>query len=990
MTDQPQHAADHADQRTDRDLPRPKAPPPCTFATLVDREQERAALSSLVRGTRAGGAAIALLEGPVGSGKSRLLRSLTAEARLNGIRVLEARCDALERDFPFGAVRRLFEPLLASADPQQRARLLSGNARAARQALGSEALHGSMMDLAEDVSFAVLHGLYWFTSHLAEQGPLVIAVDDAHCADLASLRFLVHLARRLEGLPVLLAVSQRTGDRATGAALLDDLAAQPLCRVIRPRPLTHDGIAELVQEVLGRTSDEAFHAACLAATGGNPFLVHALLAALRLHGEPPTVESLERISAHDSSLFAEPMLRVLRQQPPAAMAAARAMAVLGDGSPAESCARLAGLDVATLVPALRTLGSLGLLTGTEDGRTWSFNHGIVREVILADMPSAERAESHRRAARLLLDDGARAEQVAAHLLMTELPATGEWAVTVLREAAREASFRSAPALAVDLLRHCLPDEVDPAADAALLVELGLAEAAVDTHASVRHLQLALEHVHEPLPRFFVLSSLSSGLVRSGQAAQAVRLLAEQTPTVRDATGDLSRLLEGQRLLAAYEDLPSYRDILGESSFGLELPGHTPGERGLLAARAGVVVVRGDRAAEAAAAAGRVLRRGESAADSPFFLASAATVLLYADRPDEADAAYRRIMGSADQDHSTLSYSVCSGLRSEAAYRLGALPEALDATRTALDLAPPGTSGMAQLLPASTRIHVLLEYGDLAGAEAVAAQRFAKAAADTWRWNEYLAARGRLRLAQGEPEAALADLLECGRRQVQWARTSPAVSSWWVWAARAHLALGNGGRARALAEEAVFRARRGDLPYALGAGLSLLAQTETGAKAGAKAGAETGVRRLALLEEALAMLEDSPARLELTRVLIAQGAALHESGRTEAAREVLRRGLESAYALGARVLRAQAHHALLATGARPRRPMSSGLASLTPSEAQVARLAADGRTNQEISEALFVTQRTVEQHLTSVYRKLGSSGRRRLRSLLDGATDSEPA
>ncbi|WP_432142559.1 helix-turn-helix transcriptional regulator [Streptomyces sp. bgisy084] len=929
--------------------------------TLVNREEEMSSLTALVQDARAGSGGIALLEGVVGIGKSLLLDRLVSTLPPDGLYVLTARCDALEQDFPFGVVRQLFEPLLASLDEPQLTRLLDG-ARTAAQALSGEKLPCDALLPTEDMSYAVLHGLYWFTCNLAAEAPLVIVVDDAHCADMASLRFLTHLARRIEGLPILLVLSQRTGDAATDAALLGDIAGQPLCRVLRPGPLTHQGIGHLVKTVFGHEADDEFHEACLAITGGNPLLVHSLLSALWLGGRPPTVDGLPYVTAHDGAFFHEAVRSVLEQQPESA-AAARALAVMGDDALPEVCARLAGLDDATHSAAMRALRSNGWVSEVDDGRRWSFNHGLIREVILADLPPEQLAEAHQHAARLLLDAGARAEQVAGHLLMTTRPATEDWAVTVLREAAREASFRGAPALAVDLLRHCLPEEGRTPEDTPVLVELGLAEAGVDPQASVRHLQAALEHVHEPPLRFRLLSSLASGLIRSGQSLQAVRLLAEEAPTVGDA--DLQRLLEGQRLMASAEDLTSFAVTLQEYPFDISRPGNTPGERALIAAGAGLCSVRAVRAQESATAARRMLESSVPGVDSPFFLTTAATALLYAGLPDEADAAYQRVIDVSRQSHRLLLYGLCQALRAEARYRLGALSEALAATRSALDVVPPRDWGRTLALPVSTQIHALIDSGDLAGAHAAAAQTFPSTSLDTWQWNEFLCARGRLRLTHLDPKGALEDLLEAGRRQVQWTRTSPAVSSWWFWAGRAHLALGAPAAARELAESAVERARKGRLTDALGAGLRLLATTEN------------GTRKLGMLEESLSALDGSPARLERARTLVDYGSALHACGRTEAARETLRQGLDLAYALGAAQLHAQANDALLATGARPRTVTSSGVESLTPSEAQVARMAAAGGTNREIAEELFVTQRTVEQHLTSVYRKVGVSGRRGL-------------
>ncbi|MFI1304143.1 ATP-binding protein [Streptomyces sioyaensis] len=936
--------------------------------TLVNREEEMASLSALVQDARAGSGGIALLEGVVGIGKSLLLDRLVATLPTENLHALEARCDALERDFPFGVVRQLFEPLLATLDEPRLSRLLAGSARSAAQALSGETLPGDTMLSSEDMSYAVLHGLYWFTCNLAAEAPLVIVVDDAHCADMASLRFLTHLARRIEGLPILLVLSQRTGDEATDAALLGDIAGQPLCRVLRPGPLDCHGVGHLVKTVFGHEADDEFHEACRAITGGIPLLVHSLLSVLRLGGRPPTVDSLQYISAQDGAFLHEAVRAVLQSQPESTAAAALALAVMGDDALPEVCARLAGLDDATHSAAMRALRSNGLVSEVDDGRRWSFNHGLIREVIVADLAPEQLAQAHQRAARLLLDAGARVEQVAGHLLLTTLPATEDWAVSVLREAAREASFRGAPALAVDLLRRCLPAQGQPPEDTSVLVELGLAEASVDPQASVRHLQAALPHVHEPSLRFRVLSSLASGLVRSGQSLQAVRLLADQAPSVHDA--DLQRLLEGQRLMASAEDLKSLAVTLREYPFDISRPGNTPGERALIAAGAGLCSVRADRAQESAAAARRVLESSVPGIDSPFFLTTAATALLYAGLPDEADAAYQRILDATRQSQRLLLYGLCLSLRAEARYRLGALSESLAATRSALNVVPPSHWGRTLALPVATQVHALIDSGDLPGADAAASQAFPSTSLDTWQWNEFLCARGRLRLAHQDPKGALADLLEAGRRQQEWTRTSPAVSSWWSWAGRAHLALGALSPARELAEDAVERARKGRLTDALGAGLRLLATTES------------GPRKLGMLEEALSALDGSPARLELAHTLVDYGSALHACGHTESARETLRQGLDLAYSLGAARLRVRANDALLATGARPRRVTSSGVESLTPSEAQVARMAAVGDTNREIAEELFVTQRTVEQHLTSVYRKLGVSGRRGLGAFLD--------
>jgi DNA-binding CsgD family transcriptional regulator len=144
------------------------------------------------------------------------------------------------------------------------------------------------------------------------------------------------------------------------------------------------------------------------------------------------------------------------------------------------------------------------------------------------------------------------------------------------------------------------------------------------------------------------------------------------------------------------------------------------------------------------------------------------------------------------------------------------------------------------------------------------------------------------------------------------------------------------------------------------------------------GGDEGLERL---REAVAHLERSPARRELARSLVELGAALRRRGERTAAREPLRRALDIASAGGLVAIAERAGEELRVTGAKLRRAASSGLDSLTPSERRIVGLAADGASNPEIAQALFVTVKTVEMHLGNAYRKLGISSRRDLAALL---------
>ncbi|MBO0802564.1 MAG: AAA family ATPase, partial [Nocardiopsaceae bacterium] len=239
---------------------------------ILDRDAELAAVSDASRGAAGGDGSVVLVTGPDGIGKTALMRAARAGTG-TAVRVLTARGMALEQDFSFGIVRQLFEPVRAAVGPGGWDELLDG---------GSD-------------PHAATHGLYWLTANLAARQQLLIMVDDAHWADAPSLRWLSHLAARIEDLPVVLMVAARSGPDLP--EVIDELPDLPSCTVLALRPLSAEATATLVRAHLSPASDDApapddtretseepddeFCAACHGATGGNPFLLQALLVALR-------------------------------------------------------------------------------------------------------------------------------------------------------------------------------------------------------------------------------------------------------------------------------------------------------------------------------------------------------------------------------------------------------------------------------------------------------------------------------------------------------------------------------------------------------------------------------------------------------------------------------------------------------------------------------------------------------------------------------------
>ena len=256
---------------------------------MLDREAEVSAMAAAVAlaSARTGGALV--VRGPAGIGKSALLRVAVRLAEEQGVIVLRARAAPFEREFPYGVVRQLFEPVLARGDlPVEE--LLAGAASGARAVLGDEPRSST----APDSQFVVLHGLYWLTADLASHAPLLVCVDDVIWCDEASLRFLEFLVRRLEGMAAMVALAYRTGEPGA-SSLVDALVSDPLARVVQPGPLSEAALAGMLGSGLGEEVDPGFCAACREATGGNPLLVTELLRAFEMERVRPRAIEVARV-----------------------------------------------------------------------------------------------------------------------------------------------------------------------------------------------------------------------------------------------------------------------------------------------------------------------------------------------------------------------------------------------------------------------------------------------------------------------------------------------------------------------------------------------------------------------------------------------------------------------------------------------------------------------------------------------------------------------
>jgi DNA-binding CsgD family transcriptional regulator len=279
--------------------------------------------------------------------------------------------------------------------------------------------------------------------------------------------------------------------------------------------------------------------------------------------------------------------------------------------------------------------------------------------------------------------------------------------------------------------------------------------------------------------------------------------------------------------------------------------------------------------------------------------------------------------------------------------------------------------MYRVVNGGVLVNALVDQGELDAAEEVLAPLDCEGESGSHSAAVLRVARGRLRIGQGRVAEGLEDFLAVGARLTRGMVTCPGFLPWRSEAALAHLALGDRDAAGRLAAEELELAQAFGAPRALG-----VAKRAAGVVAG-------GDRGVSLLREAIDAFERGDARLERARALADLGALLRRRNRRTEARELLREALDAAHRSGAKPLAEQAETELRATGARPRRVVLTGLDSLTASERRIAELASQGLTNREIAQTLFVTARTVEGHLTSVFRKLRVDSRDELPAVLTG-------
>jgi DNA-binding CsgD family transcriptional regulator len=707
--------------------------------------------------------------------------------------------------------------------------------------------------------------------------------------------------------------------------------------------------------------DEGFSAACHRATGGNPLFLRELMTALADAEIEPTDDAADAVTTVGPPAVGRFVLHRLERLGSAATELARAVAVLGGGADIMTAASAAGLEPEE---ARRVADVLVQAEVFAPDHELGFVHPIVQAAIYEDLLPGDRAARHLAAARQLAGTGAPAERVATHLLQTD-PGGDPTSVATLRAAAANAAEQGAPSTAIAYLRRALEEPPPEGERADVLCDLGRWEIArVDYATAAGHLLAALDAPGDAAAHVRAATWLSRCAIVSGSPELAATALGAIDRLRVRADGEAALELESAGVTLTRLEL-SLRSQVPErlEAFRRRAAGTAPFQALAEFHAAGERMAAGASAAEVAEAIMEALRGGPP--PDPFAFAIVVDTLIRAERYELAAPLIEMALEMARAYGVSIQLAALHCAHAKVALGRGSVPDAHLDIQLSLELVPDRHSLLPDIL--ATAMEVALERGELEGARDLARRDPERHERERLYVDRYLAARGRVRIASGDVQAGVRDLLRCG--EFLEAYGTPNLTIWRPYAVPALAEQGDERRAEELAREEIAAARAFGAPRRLACALRT---------AGRAIGGEEGFD---LLEEAVTLAERSPAKLEAAHALADLGGELVRRRRRREGREALRRAVELARACGATGLTERALADLGAGGGRAPRLELTGVDALTPAERRVSELAAGELTNREIAQQLFVTEKTVELHLTNAYRKLGIRSRFQLPSAL---------
>jgi DNA-binding CsgD family transcriptional regulator len=915
-----------------------------TGVALAGRDEEMVSLDALFRGCMQGKGIVAVIRGPIASGKTALLRAFAEQVAAVGAIFLDAAASRVERDLQFGVMDQLFRGShLPIAISEQLAELIEDCTLAG-------AWQDPEPEAVNPVLAGVFEGLLKVLAELSEVRPVVIAVDDVHHADIASLHCLSYLARRTSASRILVVLTESTQTVSANRLLHAEILRQGNCSCISLAPLSPSGVTSLLNKHLGSETAKRLALTCREITGGNPLLVNAL-------GEDSRISAEEPDKLLPRSAFRSAVVTCLHRFEPRTVELAQAVAVLGESVTPGLLAELLGITLESAAHGLSALSTAGLM------KSGLFRHEAARQAVLEHMTADERAAMHGRAAQTLYKTGATPGILAGHLVDAHRVGA-RWAVPVLQEAADRALADGEANRAIAYLRRAERECADDRQRAAVRFSLACAEWPINPEGAARHLAELVTDAREGRLDNECMSKLAYYLLWVGDTADAAEILSALDIAHEDTA-------EGIAGLWAYHVRSPlnflYPQLVKEARGAVQdtnassratarpRPQDTSSPSAAYQADSEAAII----------AAERILQ--EQSLNDPT-LASVTTALMALICEDMLDRAASwcdmLMQESIAFGDSVLWRAVLTGFQAIIETRRGNLPAAENYARTALASLTRKAWGVVIGGPLSSLLLTTIASGKHGDAAACLRIPVPDAMFGTPYGLLYLYARGEYYLVTGCPEAALADFTDCGKRMVAWGLDQPGLVPWRTKAAEAYLVMGNNLRARELSREQLehvgSRSSR-----TRGISLRALALTSHPTK------------RTALLRESVEVLRDSGARLELAYTLNELSNAHLACGEHSRAHWAARQARNLAERCGAQALKFTLSKAGLDMPVPDDELGTKLLARLSDAEQRVAMLAACGYTNNQIAHKLFITVSTVEQHLTRVYRKLGVTCRAEL-------------
>jgi DNA-binding CsgD family transcriptional regulator/tetratricopeptide (TPR) repeat protein len=937
------------------------------MAALAPRLRGRQTETGVLRGAldrvAGGGPAIVLIEGEAGIGKTRLLEQALADAAARGMQVAAGRADELEQARPFGLMAGAFGCVPGCADPRRAA--IAG-------LLSSQGDGNRPVTVTSDagLQFRVVDAFGDLAEALALCGPVVIGADDLQWADPSSLVTLAAMGRRAVGLPVAIIGCLRPVPRAAdldGAVrTLQTVGARHL---VLP-PLGAGAVGELVADLVAADPGPGLLAE-VAGAAGNPLFVTELLAALRAEGAIHVAGGWAEVAqAGLPPTLPLTILRRLSFLPEDTLQVLQAASVLGSAFSLTDLALVTGRPAIALAAALTEAIRAGVLE--DDGVQLRFRHDLIRDSIYQDLPASVRRGLHRETAQRLADAGAPPLRVAEHFARGASEGDGE-AVEWLARAARDAAPGS-PAAAASLLDRAItlmrPDE--PGRDQLLAERAGqlmLAGRVADAEAMCRQL---LDRPHDPAVEGTARMHMGQALLAQGQHRDGLAEMdrAAESPLLTGAEQTSARAWSGFARLSL-GDLDGAASAAGQTVSAALAVGDQYLASLAMNLLAMVRVHRGQFADALRISDGALRLAGESLARQgsqyPVHIARG-QILVWLDRLGEGRSALhagRRICEERGVRWPLPTFGMFLGVeRFTAGEWDDAVAELESSLALAEEMGRPYSVTLAHVVIALISFH----RDDLSRATAAVEAAYRNLTDQGSRYFTTWAAwpHALLQEASGEPARALATLTapweESARLGIS--AQSPLVGADLV---RLAMAEGDRGRARQVAAAVGDVASRNDLPWLRGAALRCQGL------------AENDVDTLVAAAEAYA---GASRPLELALASEDAATALVRQGDMERARPLLEQAIAIYEQLGAGRDLARANAVLRLAGIRrgvrgPRQRPQLGWPSLTPTERTVAALVADGLTNPQIGERLFISRRTVQAHLAHVFAKLSISSRTQL-------------